>query len=111
MSHGMDPDRTKRRWAGGALTVAVVGTFEAGETNPYAVVSAEMLAAYEKLSNLARGLGLKTEYRVVPPPGMVDLNPPIWSWSAVPGFCCSSGRCSRPIRSWASAAMTTASTS
>ncbi|CCH17882.1 Protein of unknown function [Micromonospora lupini str. Lupac 08] len=53
----------------------VVGTFEAGETNPYAVVSAEMLAAYEKLSNLARGLGLKTEYRVVSPPGTVDLNP------------------------------------
>ncbi|MEV1145558.1 hypothetical protein [Micromonospora sp. NPDC049799] len=39
-----------------------------------AVVSAEMLAAYEKVSNLARGLGLKTEYEVVPPPGMVDLN-------------------------------------
>ncbi|WP_326564245.1 sigma-70 family RNA polymerase sigma factor [Micromonospora peucetia] len=72
LSSGPRPERAML--GSGPLTVAVGGKFEAGKANPYAVVSAEMLAAYEKLSNLARGLGLKTEYEVVPPPGMVDLN-------------------------------------
>ncbi|GGR74164.1 hypothetical protein GCM10010169_17520 [Micromonospora fulviviridis] len=39
----------------GPLTVAAGGKFEADKKDPYAVVSAEMLAAYEMLSNLARG--------------------------------------------------------
>ena len=72
LSSGPRPERAML--GTGALTVAVGGKSEAGKKDPYAVVSAEMLAAYEKLSNLARGLGLKTEYEVVPPPGMVDLN-------------------------------------
>ncbi|MGW3613755.1 sigma-70 family RNA polymerase sigma factor [Micromonospora sp. NPDC005163] len=72
LSSGPRPERAML--GTGPLTVAVGGKFEAGKKDPYAVVSAEMLAAYEKLSNLARGLGLKTEYEVVPPPGMVDLN-------------------------------------
>jgi hypothetical protein len=72
LSSGPRPERAML--GAGPLTVAVGGKFEAGKKDPYAVVSAEMLAAYEKLSNLARGLGLKTEYEVVPPPGMVDLN-------------------------------------
>ncbi|SBT63767.1 Sigma-70, region 4 [Micromonospora sediminicola] len=72
LSSGPRPERVML--GTGPLTVAVGGKFEAGKKDPYAVVSAEMLAAYEKLSNLARGLGLKTEYEVVPPPGMVDLN-------------------------------------
>ena len=72
LSSGPRPERAML--GTGPLTVAVGGKFEAGKKDPYAVVSTEMLAAYEKLSNLARGLGLKTEYEVVPPPGMVDLN-------------------------------------
>ncbi|MEU4715520.1 sigma-70 family RNA polymerase sigma factor [Micromonospora purpureochromogenes] len=72
LSSGPRPERAML--GTGPLTVAVGGKFEAGKKDPYAVVSAEMLASYEKLSNLARGLGLKTEYEVVPPPGMVDLN-------------------------------------
>jgi hypothetical protein len=72
LSSGPRPERAML--GTGPLTVAVGGKFEADKKDPYAVVSAEMLAAYEKLSNLARGLGLKTEYEVVPPPGMVDLN-------------------------------------
>ncbi|MGS2619055.1 sigma-70 family RNA polymerase sigma factor [Micromonospora sp. LZ34] len=72
LSSGPRPERALL--GTGPLTVAVGGKFEADKKDPYAVVSAEMLAAYEKLSNLARGLGLKTEYEVVPPPGMVDLN-------------------------------------
>ncbi|MGA3541556.1 sigma-70 family RNA polymerase sigma factor [Micromonosporaceae bacterium DT194] len=72
LSSGPRPERAML--GTGPLTVAVGGKFEAGKKDPYAVVSAEMLAAYEKLSNLARGLGLKAEYEVVPPPGMVDLN-------------------------------------
>ncbi|MGC4792133.1 sigma-70 family RNA polymerase sigma factor [Micromonospora sp. DT178] len=72
LSSGPRPERAML--GTGPLTVAVGGKFEAGKKDPYAVVSAEMLATYEKLSNLARGLGLKTEYEVVPPPGMVDLN-------------------------------------
>jgi hypothetical protein len=58
----------------GTLTIAVGGKFEAGKQDPYAVVSAEMLAAYEKVATKARGLGLHSDYEVVPPPGMVDLN-------------------------------------
>lgn len=67
--------RAERAMLGsGPLTVAVGGKFEAGKKDPYAVVSAEMLAAYERLADLARGLGLTADYEVVPPPGMVELN-------------------------------------
>jgi len=72
LSSGPRPERAML--GTGTLTVAVGGKFEAGKQDPYAVVSAEMLASYEKVAGLARGLGLKTEYEVVPPPGFVDLN-------------------------------------
>ena len=72
LSSGPRPERAML--GSGPLTVAVGGKFEADKKDPYAVVSAEMLAAYERLAALARGLGLKAEYEVVPPPGMVELN-------------------------------------
>ncbi|WP_307799119.1 sigma-70 family RNA polymerase sigma factor [Micromonospora antibiotica] len=72
LSSGPRPERAML--GTGELTIAVGGKFEAGKQDPYAVVSAEMLAAYEKLSVLARRLGLTSEYKVIPPPGMVDLN-------------------------------------
>ena len=72
LSSGPRPERAML--GTGPVTVAVGGKFEADKKDPYAVVSAEMLAAYERLATLARTLGLKAEYEVVPPPGMVDLN-------------------------------------
>lgn len=72
LSSGPRPERAML--GTGPLTIAVGGKFEADKQDPYAVVSAEMLAAYEKVSGLARVLGLTAEYEVVPPPGMVDLN-------------------------------------
>lgn len=72
LSSGPRPERALL--GTGPVTVAMGGKFEADKDDPYAVVSTEMLAAYECLSTLARALGLKTDYEVVPPPGMVDLN-------------------------------------
>ncbi|MGH3116609.1 MAG: sigma-70 family RNA polymerase sigma factor [Gaiellales bacterium] len=67
--------RPERAFLGtGTLTVAVGGKFEAGKKRPGHVVSAEVFAAYEGLSELGRAHGFKTEYEVVPPPGMVELN-------------------------------------
>lgn len=72
LSSGPRPERAML--GAGPVTVAVGGKFEADKSDPYAVVSAEMLASYERLATLARALGLKAEYEVVAPPGMVDLN-------------------------------------
>lgn len=67
--------RPERAFLGsGTVTVAVGGKYEAGKENPGHVVSAEMLATYERVSGLARSLSLKAEYEVVPPPGMIKLN-------------------------------------
>jgi hypothetical protein len=68
--------RPERAFLGtGGLTVALGGKLEAGKEKPGPVVSAEAFGAYERVSEFARTLGLKTEYEVVPPPGMVTLNP------------------------------------
>lgn len=67
--------RPERAFLGaGALTVALAGKLEAGKEKPGPVVSAEAFAAYERLAELARTLGLATEYEVIPPPGIVTLN-------------------------------------
>lgn len=67
--------RPERAFLGsGTLTVAVGGKHEAGKAKPGPVVSAEAFAAYQKLADVAQSYGLKSEYEVVPPPGMVQLN-------------------------------------
>lgn len=72
LSAGIRPERA---FLGtGTITVTLGGKHEAGKEKPGAVVSAEALAAYERLAELARTHGLKTEYEVVPPPGFVTLN-------------------------------------
>jgi hypothetical protein len=72
LSSGPSPERA---FLGtGNLTVAVGGKYEAGKDQPGHVVSAEAFATYERIAGLARTLGLKAEYEVVPPPGDVQLN-------------------------------------
>ena len=71
LSSGPRPERAML--GTGPVTVAVGGKFEADKKDRMRSW-AEMLAAYERLATLARTLGLKAEYEVVPPPGMVDLN-------------------------------------
>ena len=72
LSAGVRPERA---FLGtGTVTVALGGKHEAGKDKPGAVVSAEALAAFEMLAELARSHGLKAEYEVVPPPGFVTLN-------------------------------------
>ncbi len=67
--------RPERAFLGsGVVTVALGGKLEAGKEKPGPVVSAEAFGAYERLAELARTLGLGTEYEVIPPPGMVTLN-------------------------------------
>ena len=74
LSAGVRPERA---FLGtGTLTIALGGKYEAGKDKPGAVVSAEALAAYERLAELARSHGLKSDYEVVPPPGFVTLNRP-----------------------------------
>ncbi|MFK0189801.1 sigma-70 family RNA polymerase sigma factor [Kitasatospora sp. NPDC090308] len=58
----------------GEITVALGGKREAEK--PKLVVSAEMLAGCERISEIARSLNLKSQSEVVPPPGMVNLNRP-----------------------------------
>jgi hypothetical protein len=58
----------------GTLTVALGGKLEAGKPDPGPVVSQEVFQAYERLSELARTLGLDGQDEVIPPPGLVDLN-------------------------------------
>ncbi|MER5867635.1 sigma-70 family RNA polymerase sigma factor [Kitasatospora sp. NPDC002040] len=72
LSSGPRPERIFL--GSGELTVALGGKREAEK--PKLVVSAEMLAGYERISELARNLNLKTHNEVVPPPGMVNLNRP-----------------------------------
>jgi hypothetical protein len=69
--------RPERAFLGtGTLTVAIGGKFEQSrrDRNTQPVVSTEAMKAYETLSTMARTLSLQTEYEVVPPPGMVNLN-------------------------------------
>ena len=73
LSSGPRPERAML--GTGPLTVAIGGKLEADKKpEPYAVVSSEMLTAYERVAALAQTLGLKAESEVIPPPGMVDLN-------------------------------------
>ncbi|SBW21053.1 hypothetical protein FDG2_1877 [Candidatus Protofrankia californiensis] len=67
--------RPERGFLGsGPLIMALGGKHEAGKDKPGPVVSAESLAAYERLAGLARTMGLQATYEVVPPPGFVTLN-------------------------------------
>lgn len=72
LSSGPKPERALL--GSGTITIAVGGKYEADKPEPGHVVSTESFAAYEGLATLARGHGFKTEYEVVPPPGMVELN-------------------------------------
>lgn len=72
LSSGPRPERAL--FGTGALTIAVGGKTEAQKANPSTMVSAETFAAYELLNKTALDLGLKTEYEVIPPPGLVRLN-------------------------------------
>jgi hypothetical protein len=62
--------------SGRTLTVAVGGKTEAGRSDGQVcgVVSAEAMAAYERIAELARSLGFTPEYELVPPPGLIQLN-------------------------------------
>jgi hypothetical protein len=72
LSTGPNPSRS---FLGtGRLTVSIGGKFESQRANPSAVISAEALAAYNHLRDLAASHNLDTEYELVPPPGMVRLN-------------------------------------
>ena len=70
LSSGPKPERIFL--GSGALTVALAGKREAEKPN--LAVSADMLAAYECISELARTLNLKVQSEPVPPPGLVQLN-------------------------------------
>lgn len=76
LSAGVRPERAFLGTSASAITIALGGKHEAGKDKPGAVVSAEAMAAYERLADLARNLGLKADYEVVPPPGFVKLNRP-----------------------------------
>ncbi|MEV7600461.1 sigma factor-like helix-turn-helix DNA-binding protein [Kitasatospora sp. NPDC089797] len=61
----------------GPMTVAVGGKYEAGKAldeNPSQVVTREDLNNYEHLRKLFAGLKLDSEYEVIPPSGIVNLN-------------------------------------
>ena len=72
LSSGPRPERIFL--GSGPLTVALAGKREAEK--PRLAVSADMLDAYERISELARSLNLKAQSEPVPPPGMVNLNRP-----------------------------------
>lgn len=74
LSAGVRPERALL--GNGRLTVAIGGKHETGRRDgqPLAVLSAEALAAYDRIAELARSVGLGAEYEIVPPPGMVQLN-------------------------------------
>lgn len=72
LSSGPQPERAL--FGSGTITIAVGGKPEPGRANPSTMVSAETFGAYEKLAKAAGELGLKTEYEVIPPPGLVHLN-------------------------------------
>lgn len=74
LSAGVRPERALL--GTGKLLVAIGGKHETGRRDGKspAVLSEQALAAYDRLAGLARSLGLSTEYEIVPPPGMVQLN-------------------------------------
>ncbi|WP_433121978.1 sigma factor-like helix-turn-helix DNA-binding protein [Micromonospora sp. CA-246542] len=76
LSAGVRPERALL--GSGRLTVAIGGKHETGRPDgkPLAVLSAEALAAYDRLAELSRSVGLSADHEIVPPPGMVTLNRP-----------------------------------
>lgn len=76
LSAGVRPERALL--GAGRLTVAIGGKHETGRADgkPLAVLSAEALAAYDRIAELARSVGLSADHEIVPPPGMVNLNRP-----------------------------------
>jgi hypothetical protein len=58
----------------GTLTIAVGGKLEAKDENPGPVVAQEDFYAYEQLQSLAKTLSLATDFEVIPPPGILNLN-------------------------------------
>lgn len=76
LSAGVRPERALL--GTGRLTVAIGGKHETGRADgqPLAVLSAEALAAYDRIAELARSVGLSADHEIVPPPGMVKLNRP-----------------------------------
>jgi hypothetical protein len=58
----------------GSLTVSIGGKWEGQKANPSAVISAEALAAYNTICELAEEYNLSASYEIVPPPGLVRLN-------------------------------------
>ncbi|MEU0156854.1 sigma factor-like helix-turn-helix DNA-binding protein [Micromonospora fulviviridis] len=76
LSAGVRPERALL--GSGKLTVAIGGKHETGRADgkPLAVLSAEALAAYDRIAELARSVGLSADHEIVPPPGMVKLNRP-----------------------------------
>jgi hypothetical protein len=67
--------RPERAFLGvGKLMVVLGAKLEAGKEQPGPVVSDGAFAAYERLAQLARTLGLDAEYEIAPPPGMIQLN-------------------------------------
>lgn len=60
--------------AGSKLIVAVGGKMEAKPRNPGPVVAQEDFQAYEAFQRMARGLEFETDYEVIQPPGLVNLN-------------------------------------
>ncbi|WP_082403235.1 sigma-70 family RNA polymerase sigma factor [Saccharothrix sp. NRRL B-16348] len=59
---------------GSKLIVAVGGKLEAKNNNPGPVVAQEDFQAYDEFRSLASGLDFETDYEVVQPPGMINLN-------------------------------------
>jgi hypothetical protein len=56
------------------LTVVVAGKVESGRPDPQPVVAQDDLVAYDRLSRLAKTVGLETTYEVVATGGFVRLN-------------------------------------
>jgi predicted transcriptional regulator len=69
--------KPERRFLGtGPLTIAVAASQSERHDSRAADVSAESLAAYRLLAEVASGVGLDTTYEVIPRPGNVHLNRP-----------------------------------
>ncbi|MGO1055555.1 sigma-70 family RNA polymerase sigma factor [Crossiella sp. CA198] len=58
----------------GPVTVALGGKVEANKEKPGSVIAQEDFQAYEAFQQLAQSVSLTTQYEVIQPPGMLDLN-------------------------------------
>ena len=56
------------------VTVALGGKLEAKAENPGPVVAQEDFQAYDAFRKMARGLDFDTNYEVIQPPGLINLN-------------------------------------